>query len=133
MTFMKTIENPLEIHYQKLAALVNIAPPVYETNNTTYMVMEYIDGMTLAEKYGTDPEDLPNWVWDQIKFILRTLIEKCNIEYIDISPYNFIEKSGVIWCIDYEHAKPYRGKISNWFLKDLLTKKHLKEWNPDYA
>lgn len=129
---MKTVKNPLEIHYQKLAAAINIAPPVYETNNTTYMIMEYIEGPTLAEKYGTDPEDVPDWVWKQIRFILKTLIDKCNIEYTDITSYNFIEKDGVVWCIDYGHALPYRGKVTNWFLNRIITMKNLKEWNPDF-
>jgi hypothetical protein len=130
--FLKVVENPLEIHLQKRAAELNIAPPIFDTNNTSYMVMQDLDEMCIADKYGPSPSNVPSWVWAQIYFILNKLYKEGNMEYIDITPYNFIEKDGVVWCIDYGHASPARGPIRNWFLKDLLEKK-LKRWNPDFA
>ena len=131
-TYMKTVTSPLEIHHQQIAAGLNIAPPIFETNKTTYMVMQDLDEMCVADKYGPNPSNTPPWIWKQIHFILETLLKRGNIEYIDITPYNFIEKDGTVWCVDYGHAYPYRGSIQNWFLKEILEKK-LKRWNPDFV
>lgn len=131
-TFLKTVGDPMEIHFQRKAAELNIAPPIFETNNTSYMVMMDLDEMCIADKYGPNPSNTPAWIWFQIHYLLNKLYREANIEYIDITPYNFIEKNGVVWCIDYGHASPARGPIRNWFLKDMLEKK-LKRWNPDFA
>lgn len=130
--FLKVIENPLEIHLQKRAAELNIAPPIFDTNHTSYMVMQDLDEMCVADKYGPSPSNLPAWVWAQIHYILNKLYKEGNMEYIDITPYNFIEKNGVVWCIDYGHASPARGPIRNWFLKEMIEKK-IRRWNPDFA
>lgn len=131
-TFLKVVSNPLEIHLQKRAAELNIAPPIFETNNTTFLVMLDLNELCLADKYGSNPSNIPSWIWKQIHYILSKLIKEGGMEYIDITPYNFIEKDGVVWCIDYGHATPFRGDIQNWFLKEMLEKK-LKRWNPDFA
>lgn len=130
-TFLKVVTNPLEIHLQKRAAELNIAPPIFETNNTSFMVMLDLNEMCLADKYGPKSENIPAWIWKQIHYILNRLIKDGNMEYIDVTPYNFVEKDGVVWCIDYGHATPFRGNIRNWFLKEMLEKK-LKRWNPDF-
>lgn len=131
-TFMKTVRDPLEIHFQKKAADLNIAPPIFDTNNTSYMVMLDLDEMSLADKYGSSASNIPTWIWKQVHYILQKLLKEGNMEYIDITPYNFIEKDGVVWCIDYGHATPFRGTIRNWFLKEMLEKK-LRRWNPDFV
>lgn len=131
-TFLKVVTNPLEIHLQKRAAELNIAPPIFETNNTSFMVMLDLNELCLADKYGSNPSSIPPWIWKQVHYILNKLIKEGDMEYIDITPYNFVEKDGVVWCIDYGHASPFRGEIRNWFLKEMLDKK-LKRWNPDFA
>jgi hypothetical protein len=96
------------------------------------MVMQDVGEMCIADKYGSNPSSIPAWIWKQVHYILNKLYVEGHMEYIDITPYNFIEKDGVVWCIDYGHAAPSRGPIRNWFLKEMLEKK-LKRWNPDFA
>ena len=131
-TVTKRVSSPLEIHFQKKAADLNLAPPIFETNNTTYVVMLDLNEMCLADKYGSSASNIPTWIWRQIHHILHRLLKEGNMEYIDITPYNFIEKDGVVWCIDYGHAYPFRGQVQNWFLKEMIEKK-LRRWNPDFA
>jgi hypothetical protein len=125
------VNNPLEIHLYKKASELNIAPPFFESNTTSYMITQDMDEMCLADKYGPQAKSIPPWIWKQIHYMIKRLLDEGSMEYIDITPYNFIEKDGVVWCIDYGHATPFRGEIRNWFLKEFLEKK-LKSWNPDF-
>ena len=55
---------------------------------------------------------------------------KENIEYIDITPYNFIEKDGKVFIIDFGHAY-YTDFNINGFLNEVMY--HcLNEWNADF-
>ena len=130
-TFLKVVTNPLEIHMYKKASELNIAPPFFESNNTSYMITQDMDEMCVADKYGPHAKSIPPWIWKQIHYMIKRLLDEGNIEYIDITPYNFIEKDGVVWCVDYGHATPFRGDVRNWFLKEFIEKK-LKSWNPDF-
>ena len=90
--------------------------------------MEKIDALCVADMYGEDVEKLPNWIWEEIVRILTVLYTCEGIEYVDITPYNFIEVNGKVWIIDFGHA--YFTKPKNWFLRDIL--KGEKGWNPDF-
>ena len=66
--------------------------------------------------------------------IIRTLWEVEGIEYIDITPYNFIEKDEKLYLIDFGHAKwkSTTGEM-NWFLQDFLDPDQcLCAYNPDF-
>ena len=93
--------------------------------------MEDVEELCLADTYGEDPEDTPEHVWDSIRAMLTILYEEEGIEYVDITPYNFIEKNGRVYVIDFGDAK-YVDKIeeTNWFLSEFLDGKN--SWNPDY-
>ena len=60
--------------------------------------------------------------------IIEILYYTENIEYIDITPYNFIEKNEKIYIIDFGHAN-YR-KAKNYFLREFLD--GLNKWNSDF-
>lgn len=82
-----------------------------------------------------EPEDIPKQYWKQIKSIIQILYEYEKIQYIDITPYNFIEKDNKIYLIDFGHA--YLSDKSsiqpqNWFLKDFLSNKEFMKFNPDF-
>jgi tRNA A-37 threonylcarbamoyl transferase component Bud32 len=85
------------------------------------IIMEHLDEMCIADKYGEDPSKIPKIIWDQIRIILNILYHNEAIEYIDITGYNFIEKDGKVYIIDFGDAKYSKSNIEiNWFLKYFL-------------
>jgi len=111
-----------------------------KTNLITYykdcveISMDLIDnGCTLADHFSDDPENIPKWVWDEIRRIIRILYYEEGIEYIDITPYNFmIDSNNKIWIIDFGHA--YYTDIAkpmNWFLSEFIYDE-LNSFNPDF-
>ena len=132
MTFKKTASSLTEIELQKVSAIHGFSPKVL-VQNGLYFEMEDLGVPCLADIYGEDPNDLTQWIWQEIIHILTSLYECEGIEYIDITPYNFIEKDGKLWIIDFGHAF-YTGSPvwpSNWFLRDLLDGNE-RAWNPDF-
>lgn len=134
----------LEIKLQKISSSYGFTPKIISTwinDGVYYIEMEKIDTMCLADKYGETPEDIPKKYWYQIKLIINLLFYREGIEYIDITPYNFIEKNDKIYLIDFGHAYlsdktsvpvPVPVQPQNWFLKDFLENKELMEFNPDF-
>lgn len=59
---------------------------------------------------------------------MRLYLE-CDIEYIDVTPYNFIKKDDKLWIIDFGDA---RFVETNWFIKEVMNNKKLVRWNPDF-
>jgi hypothetical protein len=56
-----------------------------------------------------------------------------NIEYIDVTPYNFVEVEGRVWIIDFGHAmKRQAGRKTNWYLRDIFDEGKISYWNPDF-
>ena len=124
-----TIENEAEL--QNVAASYEFAPKVYLVTEDE-IHMEDLQTMCLADKYGEDPNDIPPYIWVSIRTIIHTLYYKEGIEYIDITPYNFIEKDGKVYIIDFGYASYYKSKeMMNWFVKQFLED-GTNEWNPDF-
>jgi serine/threonine-protein kinase RIO1 len=80
--------------------------------------------------YGEDFKDMPKPILDQIYDILVRLYLECDIEYIDITPYNFIEKDDKVWIIDFGDAQEAPKK--DWFLNEVFKNRTLTEWNIDF-
>jgi len=55
---------------------------------------------------------------------------ECDIEYIDVTPYNFIEKDDKVWIIDFGDARDAPKK--NWFLGNMFKDGKMTQWNPDF-
>jgi tRNA A-37 threonylcarbamoyl transferase component Bud32 len=127
MSFKKIASSLLEIELQRVASTHGFTPKVLSQNGLEFE-MEKIDGLCLADMYGEEVDDLPNWIWEEIVRILTVLYTCEGIEYVDITPYNFIEVNGKVWIIDFGHA--YFTKPKNWFLRDIL--KGERSWNPDF-
>ena len=127
-------EAALEVELQNVAAKHKFCPVIHSVQwapDGCTVSMDNLDTMCLADKYGTNESDLPASIWPKIHKILSTLYEVEGIEYIDITPYNFIEKDSVIYIIDFGDAYYTKsGKAVNWFLRDFLDGSY--GWNPDF-
>jgi len=141
--FIKTIhyknntkkkDAKLEIELQNIAASYEFTPKIYNTKfekQKCTIEMENLQEMCLADKYGEKAKDIPEYFWDQIRNIIEILYTECNIEYIDITPYNFIEKDRKIYIIDFGHAY-YSNKDGcvDYFFNKFLNGHN--GWNPEF-
>ena len=123
-----TIENEVEL--QKVAIMYGYSPQIISvTSDEIYM--EDLEAPCLADIYGEEAECIPEWIWESIRTMLGSLYRFEDIEYIDITPYNFIEKDEKIYLIDFGHARyKSRNREMNWFLKEFLDGENA--WNPDF-
>jgi tRNA A-37 threonylcarbamoyl transferase component Bud32 len=129
-----------EIEMQEISAKYGFSPKIIKSTiqhahlNNKYIgviKMERLDEMCLADMYGDNPSKIPKIIWDQIRIILRILYDEEGIEYIDITGYNFIEKKGKVYIIDFGDAiYSKRGVEMNWFLSYFLSGHN--GWNPDF-
>lgn len=135
--FIKRIAVPLaedEVYLQSIAALNGFAPRIYDickdSDNWTVTMDDLGHTNTLSNIYGEDAEKIPDWIWDEIRFIMNVLIDE-GIEYVDITSYNFMEVDGKIFVVDFGDAKYIRKGVSmNWFLRDFIDGHN--GWNPDF-
>lgn len=124
----------LEIDLQTIAAEYGFSPKisiVEYVDDVCKIMMDDVEAECLANTYGDDPEDVPLWIWNQIRTMVTTLYEHEGIEYVDITPYNFIEKDNRIYMIDFGDAKyTDNEKPVDWFLTEFMEGENY--WNPDY-
>ena len=99
--------------------------------------MEKIPHMNISDYYGENWNDVPKWIRQQIKLIIKTLFFKGFI-YPDITGYNFIEFDEKIWIIDFEHSFVYNKSYDKMtleqqehynFVKEFITDENCG-WNP---
>lgn len=92
------------------------------------LVMRRIPNMNLSDQYGENYDDIPPNIREKIYNAISTLYYN-NIDYQDITGYNFIYYSNKIWVLDFEHAKydNYMYKKPS-FMKDFVHGK-VKKWN----
>jgi len=122
----------LEADLQRKASAHGFSPKIHrliETDTDVTIEMDDLGAPCLADAYGK--RKIPKRIWKQIYKILDTLLKKEKIEYVDITPYNFIEKDKKIYIIDFGDAKIYEDGELNWFLKQFLDGDC--GWNPDFA
>lgn len=131
--------NEVRLQYQAQLKCSGLSPTIRDfgenDDGTLWMTMDEITSKCIAEKYGEDARDVPDWIWNEIHHIIRKLYYAGQMEYIDITPYNFIEHNGSVWCIDYGHAT-HRSEgidaVKNWFLAEFLEDGSMRKWNPDF-
>jgi len=119
-----------EIRLQTIATEMGLAPQIRETDNETYMVMDKLPAMNIGDMYGTTIRSLPHYVRKGIVDTLRTLYETKGIQFVDITPYNFIEYGKRIWIIDFGDAYDDQEE-SHPHLNKILTSGLLR-WNPEF-
>lgn len=124
-----------EVELQRIGAEYGVSPCVLNTDNETFIEMEDLEAMNIADMYGEDINGIPDTIKRDIWNILWILFSCGDVEYLDVTPYNFIEKDGRLWVVDYGHArKTTRGKINEWLLRVLSNPDMtITEWNPDFA
>ncbi len=112
--------------------IVNI-PKIYSYDKKTQqMRTQRIPNETIAYNYGDNPEDCPKDIFDKIRETICKLYDN-DIEYPDITGYNFIEYQDKIWIVDFEHAKiilPSNVKERDPFVEQFIY--GLNGWNPKY-
>lgn len=119
-----------EVEFQKRASKLNLCPKIIDTDYKTYIDMEDLEQTCIANMYGEDFKDMPKYIVDEIYNILVRLYLECDIEYIDVTPYNFIEKDNKVWIIDFGDARDAPKK--DWYLNEIFKNKMLNNWNPDF-
>lgn len=124
-----------EAALQTIAAEYGLAPSILETDNETFIISEDLGAMNIADMYGELIEDIPQTMRRDIWNILWVLYSCCDIEYVDVTPYNFIEKDGRVWVVDFGHARRLDGdNIDPWLLSVLNDERSvLSEWNATFA
>lgn len=121
----------LEVELQQTSNKLGFSPRILtvdKSSDPAVISMEVVKGMTLSDMYGDEAEDLPEWIWDSIRDIVVALFDE-DIEYIDITPYNFMQVGKEIVAIDFGDAT-YRGDEVNWFLQEFMDGEN--GWNPDF-
>ena len=111
--------------------IVNVPQIIYYDEESEIMIMKKVAGMNLSDKYGDNATDIPNEIFDQVVKIVRNLVLH-NIEYPDLTGYNFIEDTdGKVWIIDFGHARMMTSnQINNVHIQTICNGD--KTWNPDF-
>ena len=108
-------------------------PKIYEYNESTKTLkMEEIPEMSISDMYGDNPDDVPSYIFDEIRKIIIKLYEN-NINYPDITGYNFIECKDKIYIIDFGDANLIKDETTSFispFVNDFIN--GLNQWNPDF-
>ena len=122
-----------EVHLQRLASSMEVSPKIIHSDYQTVIHMEDVSAMCIADVYGDELSMIPDWIQEQIVEHLWTLYSCCQIQYVDITPYNFIERNGRVWVIDFGHAYRNRPKAKlHPFLKRIFDTWKLSQWNPEF-
>ena len=128
------------IHKMVSEKISNISTPkIYEYNEfTKTLKMEKIPEMSISDMYGDNSDDVPSYIFDEIRKIIIELKEN-NINYPDITGYNFIEYKDKIYIIDFgdanliEDENETSSETSSFispFVNDFIN--GLNQWNPDF-
>ena len=109
--------------------IVNTPKIISYDKETETMVMEKVDNMNLSDMYGEEDTDIDEYYFDEIRTIIKTLADN-NIEYPDITGYNFIEFDNKIWIIDFEHSKFFTTVMKDPFVSKFI--RGVNKWNPEF-
>ena len=119
-----------EVMFQRKVAEIGLCPKIIDTDFKTYIDMEDLNQMCLADMYGENIDCMPEIIKKGIYDILTRVYLECDIEYIDVTPYNFIETNDQLWIIDFGDAREAPKK--NYFLQEVFSKRRLHKWNSDF-
>jgi tRNA A-37 threonylcarbamoyl transferase component Bud32 len=132
--YVKQNVNHREYFMQKYVYNLNIVnvPEIIEYNDETKtMVMYNMGNHNLSDYYGENATDVPDKLFNQVVKIVRNLVLH-NIEYPDLTGYNFIEDcNGKVGIIDFEHScLMTSNQVNNIHIQNICN--GYKKWNPDF-
>ena len=105
--------------------VVNIPKIISYNEKEQIMIMEKINNMNISDFYGEKSHNVPKHIFNEIRNIIKILYDN-NIQYPDITGYNFIDCDNKIWIIDFEHAT-----FISPFVVDFIN--GTNTWNPEFA
>ena len=133
--FIKDVSNCTEeqirneVELQNRAFRKGLSPRIIDTDYKTFIKMEKINEMCVADKYGEDIKNIPKNILRHMYKIIHILYHECDIQYLDVTPYNFIECDGRLWVIDFGHAVSVK---KHWYLQEVFQNECILEWNSDF-
>jgi tRNA A-37 threonylcarbamoyl transferase component Bud32 len=130
--YIKSNVSPHEYYMHKYVyelGIVNIPKIIAYDHERRVLVIEKIKNMCISDWYGAESNKIAPELFDKIRDIIKKLADN-NIEYSDITGYNFIEYNNQIWIIDFEHSKVITGKLNKFVINFING---LNEWNPEYC
>jgi tRNA A-37 threonylcarbamoyl transferase component Bud32 len=135
MKVVAAVHAPQEIEMQMIASSLGFAPKIrkiFKEPVEWTILMDNLDGgKMLSDIYGENADDIPEDVWNKIRKMIETLYFDYEIEYVDVTPYNFMERDGKIWMIDFGDARYAKTDVEmDWYLEDFLDGENY--WNPDF-
>ena len=89
-----------------------------------------IPNMCISDYYTDNIDCVPGDIIQNIREIIKDLYS-INIEYTDITGYNFIEYNNKVWIIDFGHATEVNGKDRDPFVNKFIN--GFKSWNPLFS
>ena len=104
--------------------IVNMPKIISYDEKEQIMVMEKINNMNISDYYGEKSHNVPTHIFKEIRHIIKTLYNN-DIQYPDITGYNFIDCDNKIWIIDFEHAT-----FISPFVVDFIN--GTNSWNPEF-
>lgn len=110
--------------------IVNVTD-FFEANNTAYIVMEYLDGITLKEYIAENGVLSPEDILELMAPVLESLdeVHKQGLIHRDISPDNImLLKNGKVKLMDFGAARDYKQKYNKRLKKVTWEKSTLRKW-----
>lgn len=110
---------------------VNIPKPYFYDKDKKILVMQSIPELCISDMYGDLMEFVPEDLINEIRNIISCLYYN-NIEYPDITGYNFIYYKSKMWLLDFGHANyNLDNKSYDPYIKTFIENK-TTIWNPNY-
>ena len=122
--------NEYRLHKKAYDNGINVPKIIEYDKDKKVMKMEKVDSMNIADMYGDNFDNLPENIVIDIREILDSLYS-INIEYVDITGYNFIEYKGKVWIIDFGHSKGIFKRDRNKFVNNFINGIE-NRWNPEF-
>ena len=104
--FRREAENLAKLHHPNIVKVLE----VFDENNTTYYVMEYIDGETIDDLIKSKGHLLESESLDITRYVCAALsyMHEHKMLHLDLKPKNLMRNSeGKIFLIDFGLAKQY--------------------------